>query len=213
MCTAAGRKRGSVSQKPVAYRAPPRKRLSPAARATTAPPRPASAMFTKHLVVVAPSPVPVTAQVTVPTSMARTPSPARCLAAWAASPGRPNDRTKSQPEPGRHHPEHGVGRDRPAIGDHPVDHLVHGSVAADRDQEALTGLERVPGGLGGVAGMGGPDDAVVKLEAAQDVLHLREGRVHLSPPGPRVGNHHQGSEGAAHGGSRWLVTAAGPPGS
>jgi hypothetical protein len=51
--TAAGRKPGSVSQNPQAYRALPRSRptrLSPAARATTAPPRPASAMLTKYLI-------------------------------------------------------------------------------------------------------------------------------------------------------------------
>ncbi len=40
---------------------------------------------------------------------------------------------------GRHDPEHGVGRDRPTAGDHPVDHLVDGSVTAGRDQVALTG--------------------------------------------------------------------------
>ncbi len=69
--------------------------LSPAARATTAPPRPASAMLTKYLVASA-SP---SRQVTVPTSMTRTRSPARCEAACTASPGRPNVRTKSHPDP------------------------------------------------------------------------------------------------------------------
>ncbi len=52
-------------------------------------------MLTKHLVLVTPWSV----KVTVPTSMGRTRSPARRAAACSASGGRPNDRTKSQPDP------------------------------------------------------------------------------------------------------------------
>ena len=97
----AGRKPGSVSQNPQAYRAPPRNRPAPkaplslAARVTTAPPRPASAMLAKYRVICSAPEV----TVTWPTSIRRTRSPARCSAACAASPGRPNDLTKSHPEP------------------------------------------------------------------------------------------------------------------
>ena len=66
------------------------------------------------------------------------------------------------PGAGRHDPEHGVRRDRLAAGDHPVDHLVDGPVAADGDQVALAVPQGLPGGLGGVAGMGGPHDTVAE---------------------------------------------------
>ena len=65
--------------------------------------------------------------------------------------------------PGGHHPEHGVRRERPAVLDHPVDDLVHGAVAAHRDQVALAVAQGLAGGLGGVAGMGGADDAVAEV--------------------------------------------------
>ena len=60
------RNRGRVSQNPAAYFAPPRNRparVNPAVRATTAPPRPASAMLTKYRGFSSP------AQVTLPTSI------------------------------------------------------------------------------------------------------------------------------------------------
>ncbi len=103
------------------------------------------------------------------------------------------------PGTGRHHPEHGVRHQRPAAGDHPVDHLVDGAVAARRDQVALAVPKCVPGGLGGVAGMGGPHDAVVQSLAPQDVLDLRQRRLPLAAPGPRVGDEDQRAEGAGHG--------------
>ena len=101
----------------------------------------------------------------------------------------------------RHNPEHGVGHERPAAGDHPVDHLVHGPVPADRDQVALAVSERVPRGLGGVAGMGGPHDAVAEFGVPQDVLDLRQRRLQVAAPGPRVDDEDQRAEGAAHGAS------------
>ncbi len=94
----------------------------------------------------------------------------------------------------RDHPEHGIGGGRLAIGDHPVDHLVHRPVAAGRHQVPLAAGQRLPGGLGGVAAMGGPHDPVADLGLGQDGFDLRQVLTHLAPPGPRVGDDHHGAE-------------------
>src|SRR5262249_34572439 len=101
------------------------------------------------------------------------------------------------PGPGRHHAEHGVAG--PPVFDHAVDHLVHGAVAADRDQEALAALDGLAGGLGGVARMGGPHDPVVEALAAQDPLDPGQRLLDLAAAGARVGDEHQRAEGAGHG--------------
>ena len=91
---------------------------------------------------------------------------------------RPDEIT---PGAGRDHPQHGIGGDRPVIGDHPVDHLVHRPVAAGRHQVPLAPGQRVAGGLGGVTGMGGPHDPVTDPGLGQDGLDLRQVRAHLPP--------------------------------
>jgi hypothetical protein len=90
--TEARRNPGSTSHSAARYRLGPSIPGSPAARATTAPPSPASAMLTKYRT----APVP---NVTLPTSMTRTVPAASRSAAFPASLGIPNVRTKSHPEP------------------------------------------------------------------------------------------------------------------
>ena len=86
---------------------------------------------------------------------------------------------------GGHHPEDGVRRHRPAVFDHPVDDLVHGAVAADRDQVALAVAQGLAGGLGGVAGMGRADDAVGEVLSVS-TLSMR-GSALAPPPRPALG--------------------------
>ena len=70
-----------------------------------------------------------------------------------------------------------------------------GSVAADRDQVALTAKQSVPRGLGGVAGTVGARYAVAEPGVPQHALDLRQRGVYLPPPGPGVGDDDQRAEG------------------
>src|SRR4029077_14289365 len=79
------------------------------------------------------------------------------------------------------------------------DDLVHGAVAADRDQIALALLKSLAGGLGGVTGMRGADNAVGEVGLVQHAFDAGQRLVDGAAAGVGVGDEHERAEWTGHG--------------